>query len=499
MKASSLLALPLTYCVLLVLLSQEAQAKSSTDQVQENVEWTKDQVQAYLDKYHISYDKNDENLMETVQRYRDAAVANAGLFINDKTSSVQRLIDGLKIQLEKKYKLDANNVQSFTDDIQHELKQLELSGSLTQDKVKQSLDKLQHKAIKQKYVTAAQYKEIANELSSSFATPTWYQRIFHTGPSHSTHFTDDSFHTWISSSVTQRLQENKELTKEEINAVLDTLKKAIQSTSSSAKDLTKLASPAWWKQLSHDLEKNAKLQQNQAAAVVDSLKDEVNSYKIFAMDYAGDATQHSQTLLNSASRYLMDTGNYIYRAVVNPIKARESDANSAVSVASTAAASATDAAGSSASSLRAAATDSAYSAKDAAAASAYSAKDAAAASAASATDAAAASASVLRSQASQSVNHAKNNFGHFWRQKELETYKKVGYTEAHIDWVENYLSKTFHDKSNLAKETVHEAIRTVRQYLVQAKVQTAAHIDSQLKSLEGLIESWRRTVVRDEL
>ncbi|GAA5805867.1 hypothetical protein HPULCUR_011393 [Helicostylum pulchrum] len=495
MKASTLLALPMTYCVLLVLLSQEAQAKSASDQVQENVEWTKDQVQAYLDKYHISYDKNDENLMETVQKYRDAAAVNAGLFINDKTSTVKRLIDGLKIQLEKKYKLDANNVQSFTDDIQHELKQLELSGSLTQDKVKQSLDKLQHKAIKQKYVTAAQYKEIANELSSSFATPTWYQRVFHTGPSHSSHFTDDSFHTWIASSITQRLQENKELTKDEINAIVDTLKKAIQSTSSSTQDLTKLASPAWWKQLSRDLEKNAKLKQNQATAVVDSLKDEVNSYKIFAMEYAGDASQHSQNLLASASRYLMDTGNYIYSAVLSPIKARESDASRAVSVASTAAASATDAAGSSASSLRAAATDAAYAATDAA----YSAKDAAAASAASATDDAAASASVLRSQASQSVNHAKNNFGHFWRKKELETYKKVGYTEAHIDWVENYLAKTFHDKTNLARESVHEAIRTIRQYLIQTKVQTAAHIDSQLKSLEGLIESWRRTVVRDEL
>ncbi|GAA5816864.1 hypothetical protein MFLAVUS_010398 [Mucor flavus] len=488
MKASSLLALPLTYCVLLVLLSQEAQAKSASDQVQENVDWTKDQVQAYLDKYHISYDKNDENLMDTVQKYRDAAVVNAGLFINDKTSTVQRLIDGLKLQLEKKYKLDANNVQAFTDDIQHELKQLELSGSLTQDKVKQSLDKLQHKAIKQKYVTAAQYKEIAKDLSSSFATPTWYQRIFHTGPSYSSHFTDDSFHTWISSSVTQRLQENKELTKDEINAIVDTLKKAIQSTSSSAQDLTKLASPAWWKQLSRDLEKDAKLKQNQATAVIDSLKDEVNSYKIFAIDYAGDATQQSQNLLASASRYLMDTGSYIYSAVVHPIQAKESDARSAVSVASTAAAAATDAAGSSASSLQAAATDAAYSAKDA-----Y------AASAASATDAAAASASVLRSQASQSVNHAKNNFGHFWRQKELETYKKVGYTEAHIDWVENYLSKTFHDKTNLAKESVQDAVRTIRQYLIQAKVQTAAHIDSQLKSLEGLIESWRRTVVRDEL
>jgi uncharacterized protein YgfB (UPF0149 family) len=105
----------------------------------------------------------------------------------------------------------------------------------------------------------------------------------------------------------------------------------------------------------------------------------------------------------------------------------------------------------------------------------------------------------LRAKATEGVNDAQNSFGHYWRQKELDSYRKLGYTEAHIEWIQNYLSKTFTDKKNLTKDTVYNAVRTIRQYLVQAKVQTAAHIDAQLKSLEELIEYWRRHAVRDEL
>jgi nucleoid DNA-binding protein len=465
----------------------------ASKQVEDVTNWTKDQVQAYFDKYQIIYDKNtpDESLLETAKKYRDAAVANAGIFINDKANSITRLMDGLKIKLEKEYNLKANNIDALTNDIAHELKQLELRGALTQEQVKQALDQYQHRAVKQKYVTAAQWKNIANDIQGSFVSPTWYQRLFGVGPAHSKLFEEDSFHTWLSTSVTQRLQENKELTKDEINATVETLKEAVSRASSSTQDLSKLATRSWWDQLAKDLQTQGKLKQAQAEQVVESLKDEVNAYKIFAMDYAGEKKQQSQSVLAAASQYIKDTGNNVYQAVVHPLKSnpkREAEVNNAVYTASSAAASATDAAAASASSVSA-------SVSSAAASAASSASSAATA----ATDAASSTASVLRSEASQSVNDAKDNFGRFWRQKELESYKKIGYTEAHIDWIENYLARTFHDRKNLAKETVHQAIRTIRQYLIQAKVQTAAHVDAQLKSLEGLVESWRRTIVRDEL
>ncbi|KAI8082604.1 uncharacterized protein B0P05DRAFT_537708 [Gilbertella persicaria] len=491
MKTSRYIAFPLAYAACLLLLANQAQAKAATEQVEDVTNWTKDQVQAYLNKYQITYDKSDESLLETAKRYRDAAASNANIFINDQANSITRLLDGVKIKLEKNYNLATNQANALMNDLSHELKQLELSGSLTQDKVKRALDQYQHKALKQKYLTEAQYKELANDIQSSFAHPTWYQRIFGTGPAN--HFYDDSsFHTWLTTSVVQRLQENKELTKDEINSVTETLKKAIMNTSNSIQDL---ATPSWWKQLANDLESQGKLKKDQAQQVADSLKEEVIAYKIFAMDYAGETKQKSQNLFAAATQYIKDTGNGIYQAVVHPLKKQDAYASSALSTASSAASSATDAAAWSASSAAGAASSAAGAAADYVTDAAASATDAAA----SATDAAASSASVLRSKATQSAYDAKNSFGRFWRQKEMETYRKIGYTEAHIDWIENYLSKTFHEKSNFAKDSVQSAINTVRQYLIQAKVQTAAHIDSQLKSLEGLIEHWRRHTVRDEL
>ncbi|KAI8376803.1 hypothetical protein BD560DRAFT_445552 [Blakeslea trispora] len=473
MKASRYIAFPLAYAACLLMLANQVQAKAATEQVEDIANWSKDQLQAYFDKYHIAYDKNDESLLETARRYRDAAATNANIFLNDKAGSISRLMDGIKIKLEKNYKLSANQLNGLYNDLSHELKQLELSGSLTQDKVKQALDQYQRQAIKQKYLTEAQYKELSSDIQSSFAHPTWYQRLLGTG--HANHFYDDnSFHTWMSTNVVQRLQQNKELTKEEIDQVANVLKKAIEKSSNSLQDL---ATPSWWKQLGKDLEKEGKLKQQQTQDVLDSLKDEVYAYKIFATDYAGETKQKSQNALLNAIQYLKDTGSGLYQAAFQPLKRGQEDSYRAMSTASSAASSATNAAGSSASSMVASMTDAA----------------------ASATDAAASSASVLRSQATQSVYDAKDNFGRFWRQKEMETYRKIGYTEAHIDWIENYLSKTFHAKTNFAKESIQSAVNTIRQYLIQAKVQTAAHIDSQLKSLEGLIEHYRRTVVRDEL
>ncbi|KAI9487611.1 MAG: hypothetical protein EXX96DRAFT_475335 [Benjaminiella poitrasii] len=461
MKATKYLTLPLAYAVCLLLLANEAQAKASTTKQLEDIsQWTKDQVQAYLNKYQIYYDQNvnDQSLWQTVQKYRDAAAANTNIFINNNADSISQLVDGLKLKLEKQYNLAANSVDGLVRDINHELKQLELSGNLKQEKVKQALDRYQTKAVKQKYVTTAQWKEISNDISSSFAGPTWYQRILG-APSHSKFYDDNSFHTWLTTTISQRLETNKQLTKEEVQSVIDTLKDAITRTSGSVQDLSKLGSKAWWDQISRDLEKQGKFKQAQAEAVVDSLKDEVNAYKIFAIDYANEAADQTKGYLAAARQYVMDTGNNLYQAVFHPFQSnpqKEAQVNSALYSASSAApASATDAAAASASSMGAYVTDTAY--------------------------------------------DAKQGFGRFWRQKELETYRKVGYTEAHVNWIENYLSKTFQDKKDLTKDSAQSAIKAIRQYLVSAKVQTVASIDSQLKSLEALIESWRRYIVRDEL
>ncbi|KAI8878128.1 hypothetical protein K501DRAFT_297833 [Backusella circina FSU 941] len=452
MKVSKLFFLPISACVCLLLLSTGVHAEDLYIASTEDIgDWTKSQVRAYLDKYKIAYDQNmdEQTLMDTVKQYHDAAADNVNDFVSDKNDKINKLIDTLKIKLEKNYKISAINVEGLSDDIKHNLKQLQLSGSLQQEQVKQSLDELGRNALKKKYVTESQWKEIASDLESSFNNnPSWLQRTFSGWSSHSD--PNQSIQNWVDKNVMNRLEQNKELTKQEIQTVTDTLIKAVSHAVNT--DVSKLGDRDWWNQLGDDIQTSAKLKRDQVQQVVESIRDDVISYKIFVMDYANDNSQH---VFAAAGEYIKNAGNNIYEAIRSPIKARESSASSAVSVASSAAASATDAAGESASRLQA--------------------------------------------QATEAVNDAKESFARYWKDQQLETYRKIGYTEAHINWIENYLANTFFDKTSYAKDTIQNAIQTIRQYLIDAKVQTTAHVDAQIKSLESLIYSWKTTIYRDEL
>jgi hypothetical protein len=392
---------------------------------------------------------DEKTLMDTVKHYHDAASANVNDFVNDKDDKVNKLIDTLKTKLEKNYKLSAVNVEGLSDDIKHGLKQLQLSGSLQQEHMKQSLDELGRNALKKKYVTEAQWKEIASDLESSFNNnPSWLQRTFSGWSSHSD--PNQSIQNWVDKNVVNRLEQNKELTKQEIQSVTNTLINAVSHAVNT--DVSKLGDRDWWNLLGDDIQASAKLKRDQVQQVVESIRDDVISYKIFVMDYANDNPQH---VFAAAGEYIKNAGNNIYDAIRSPIKARESSASSAVSVASSAAASATDAAGESASSLQA--------------------------------------------QATEAVYDVRDSFARYWRDQQLETYRKIGYTEAHINWIENYLSSTFSDKTSYAKESIQNAVQNIRQYLIDAKVQTVAHVDAQIKSLENLLYSWKNAISRDEL
>lgn len=421
--------------------------------------WTKDQAQAYLDKYHIVYDKNaqDQSLLDTVKRYHDAALANTNVFINNKTDIVNQISDAT--QLKQTYKLSTENANALANDIQHGLKQLELSGSLTREKVKRSLDRLEHKLVQQGILTESQFKQVALDIQNKFTNPTWYQRLWG-----SNLFQDDAYHTWLQSTITRRLEKMKGLEEEEIKSVVERLKQAVSTTASSS-HLSKLGDANWWKSLAKDLEKNTRLTKDQIKAVVDSLGDEVTAYKIFAMDYASETAQDTEHIVWRAGRYLVNSAYGLYQAIADPLWSQP------------------DLVSHKASFVKNEAVSSANSAKDAATEAVKDADQ---------------SASVLRTQATQGVNDAQKSFGYFWRQKELETYRALGYKDAHVEWIQNYLSKTFNDKKNHTKDSISHAILTIRQYLVQAKVQTTNHIDAQLKSVEELVHYWTRQA-HDEL
>ncbi|KAI8890628.1 hypothetical protein K501DRAFT_328240 [Backusella circina FSU 941] len=416
--------LPVAFCTLLL--------------VKDIIDWTRDQIHAYFDKYNIGYDKNaDENtIMNTVKQYHDAAVTNFNSFFSDQDNQINRLMAALKLKLETQYKLASTNVDALIKDIKHRLTQLEISGHLTQDRVKNALDQMQHDAVQKKYITETQWKDISTDLESSFAGPNWLQRVLSGWGgyvSDSSKFPEKSIHTWIDQNVVQRLEQNKELTQNQIQSVLETLRNSVRSITSS--DVTQLGDRDWWNKFKADLEATGKLKEEQIAAVVESIKNDVIGYKISMMDYGNYANDRSnqQHVFSAAIQYIRDTSNSIYGAIRQPMKNKEASLDSAISAASSAA-----------------------------------------------------------SSAAATVTSA--DFGQFWKTKEFETYRKLGYTEANIEWIQNFLSKNFNTNTIYAREAIHNALQAIRQYMTDAKVQSAAAIDDQLKAFENLVDSWKRTL-----
>ncbi|KAI8388843.1 uncharacterized protein BYT42DRAFT_592548 [Radiomyces spectabilis] len=459
--------------------------------VEDITNWTKDQAAAYLDKYNIAYDKSsdDTSLLDTVKQYRDAAAYNAQIF-GDK---IDRLLDGLKIKLQKQYNLADNNLQGLMDALQHDLRQLELHNELTKERVKQSLDKLHHRVVKQKYVSEAQWKEIANDLESSFESQTWYQKFLGKQPTFSGQ--DDAYHTWLNS-IANRLEKNKDLTKEQVQSVLDTVREGVTSIS----DVSKVGNPAWWKQIQSKLEHKAKLTEEQAKSVATSIGPDINAYKIFAMEYAGYTYDQSQQMLAIFMDKLKESGqltqqkmNEIMKGVENSLRQlwpggiTDPTEHGAFATIKSAASSITadwDASSSSA----------AYSS------SIESVKSAASSDFASATDVAGASITSAMSHAAQATNDWKSSFAHSWRDKERQAYKKIGYTEAHIDWIFNYLHKSFNDKKSFAKHNVDRVLNGIRDYLHSAKVQSSTQIEHQINHIEKMLEAFKTHLpYRDEL
>jgi len=477
MKTSKFVLLPLAYGITLLLAASQTQAIDVQGQVEDITQWTQDQVHDYLNKYQIAYDQNtnDQSLLETIKRYRDAAVATADIFVNDQAEAFRRLYEGLRIKLEKSYRLGQNDVQAVIDNIQHNLKELELQGDLTRERVKESLDKLKHDAIAKKHLTDAQWKEIREDIESSFASPTWYQRVFGT----TRRFPEGSFYAWLEKSgIPQRLEKDRKLTKDQIDSITKILMSSVSSATNSVSDLSKLGSTDWWTKVSKDIEKNTKLKQDQVQDIIDTMKDEIYAYKIYATDKMNVAAGTSQHVLTKASEYMKNTGYNLYNALVHALDYRaqaKDNLRATASAASSYASGVSSDAANSAASLTRGVGD-AFSG---------------------ATDAVSSSASSVHSQVTGTVNDVKDSFGNYWRNHELNAYKKLGYTEAHIDWISSYLSNTFRDKSTVSKEAVQQALQNIRQYLVDSKVQTENRIDTHLKSFEDLIESWRKAVRED--
>ncbi|KAL0078503.1 hypothetical protein J3Q64DRAFT_1766706 [Phycomyces blakesleeanus] len=575
--------------------------------------WTSDQVSQFFDKYNIAYDKSSsDSLLDTVRQYKTAAESTAKLF-GDK---VDKLLDGIKINLKKNKNISEANADALINTLQHELRQLELHGALAGDQLQEHLDQIQAKVLKQKYLTAAEWQTVASEIKHGLTNthPTWYQKFFGqpTKKAQETYW-DDSFQHWLAG-IYKRLESNQKLTKAQLESIGQAVKSALTTG-----EVTRIGDDRWWNSLQRSVEQQSKLSTDQAKAALDSIRSDVNAYKIFAVDYAGKGYDQSQEFINMASDKLKQSG-YLTQSTVNglferlrqlvvgpPNQAALASAASASasksasgafasikSVASSVsadweassrsaaasrtaaanynsaasyAASATDAAGSyvqhatnaagsladeanrSIGSVVGAAGNAAHQATDAAGRAAYAASASAASAAGYATDAAGYAAYVAAESAASAANHATNaaesaanaasasaasaanyatdaagravydasasasslhaqvtdttegwkqSFANYWHQKERNTWRKIGYTEAQLDWIQNTLTQSIRDRKSLARNHVADVLAAIRNYLHKAKVQSTSQIDQQMSKLERLFDVWSAST-RDEL
>lgn len=273
---------------------------------------------------------------------------------------------------------------------------------------------------------------------------TWFQKMYSCCVGE---FINDFFHIGLTTSIIERLQKTKALTNDQVQDVLIILKRPIiANTGDNNQELT---TNDYWARLSCELEKNIDLKANQVQAVVLALKDEVSAYNVIAMaNYT--VAQHQGTLgqagQSNKDDYVAFTASTARDNVIDASATSNNEAH---------------------------ASDAAAYARDAAAASA----------------------------SSQQSDKKGSSFAQYWRKREDEIFKKVGYSKEQLDWVENYLNLTLHDgMGDWHKETITVVVATVKKYLVRIKVQQdPILIRARLWSLVRAMTIWKPSIGRLEL
>ncbi|KAI9257233.1 hypothetical protein BDA99DRAFT_561725 [Phascolomyces articulosus] len=446
----------ITLCVVALLFAQDVNAD------------TQEQAIAYLKKYKIPFqhkaneaasiisdgaisifDSNkksgDDELLKTVKYYRDSVVMNLDLF----GEKIDRLLKGLQIKLEKQHQINKNNIDALIEMLQHGLRRLELRGELTREKVFTELDRLKRKAIEQHIVDEAQWKQLVNDIAGSFATDAWYRR-FLGGRYHLQHENDDDGFSRWKRHLENRLKEaNKMLSPDQVEQSLDTVQRAIHNTP----DATKLANPRWWRRVERDLKRTLN-NPDLVKDVVDSVRDDVNAYKIFAMDYAPeDVKNWIQEWCDWAHDLWNEFIQWLYRQY-NDVNTPEA--------------------------IRASST---YAVIEAHSRS---------------VDMKAHSAETAIQSFTQAVDQAatqwRKSFAKFWLEQEKQAFKRIGYTEAHLEWIHDHLEKTIKDHTSLAKHNIDASLYQIRRYLQEAKVQSATQIEHQITRIQSLLEVWKKSL-----
>ncbi|KAI8334614.1 hypothetical protein BC941DRAFT_431683 [Chlamydoabsidia padenii] len=430
----------------LVLLLVRPTVADRAPSTQEAAEWTKDKIQGFLQKYNLDnyYNNNlvdEAALKQKLEEYQKTAKNNAHYF----GAKVDHFTNSIKIELAKQTEISQHDMDGLVSDLQYHLRQLELQGQLTRDKVEQRVDKIQRKLAKNKSISESSWKAIKNNIQSEFSEqyyrPTFFQRVFSSSSPSTAQAAKSSIDQWLDS-VHDRLQELRVLTDNQLQSVMEQLRQAVTHN-----NLHKVASKRWYERLYNRLQKRAKLTEKQMEQIKDTMESQVNSYKVFATDYVGTKTDQSKEWMEHLYDYCHHAIEAATASVEDWVSYALARAHDAVKGLQHHQALVKDKA----------VTD----LKD------------------------------VKVSVEQKEQDWKKHFDQYWQNKHLEAYRRLGYSEAQIDHMKNSFSSAFANKQSMAQKNVEDTLDAMKQYMQGARVQTSAQIQAEIDKIKQQLEEWK--------
>jgi hypothetical protein len=228
---------------------------------------TADAVNEYLEQHKLTCSDIicDNTLIKTVLSYKEAIDAVTSDF-GSKASRIKPFIkDNLKgVQ---------DDLESLIIDVKFQIEQLRLKGRLTNDKVKQILDKAHNEVLQKSIVSESEWKTVCQNLWSTYKPSKWYKNAFQSKLS-------------VSRNTASRLDALMETIAQHIKP-LDILNES-QSTnivnliraSISNKNYGQWTMTEWMDFLSNSIEANVELNKDLLYQVIESIKDSLVEFKL---------------------------------------------------------------------------------------------------------------------------------------------------------------------------------------------------------------------------
>ncbi|KAI9481291.1 MAG: hypothetical protein EXX96DRAFT_502867 [Benjaminiella poitrasii] len=464
------------FCICLWLFISPTFAIVRTEELSE---WTKDGLASYFKKYKILYDKKQDHtsLVRIAEHYKDAATANMKYF----GDTVDQILSGFTDSLQTNSHLARNDLQGFLTNLKHQLRRLELKGELTQDRVRAVLDKAHHQAIRQRIMTEDEWRKAYSVFQSYYQKPHWYQRVL--GLKSEADEGASGLNQWLQS-VVDHVAATGSMTKEQAKTLTDQVRSSIAKT-----DIHNLGDKAWVTDLTQSIADHTKLEKEKVEKVIESIKRDIEGYKVFALEYTGQANEEAKDWYGRVIAYCQDIWGQI-QAYIRQVQVRCRHFWQSRQVQQTKKA-AEKAAGKASESFLSVASSITSEWQDPASSKARSRTIHSVLSKAS--SAAVQATNMIHDIDLKNID-LRGTFAHYWNHKEHDAYRRLGYTEAHIDWIKNYLYKTFNNQKTLARFKSDEAAIAIRRYLEDLGVQSPAQVEDTVHKLKRHLESWRTIV-----